>query len=75
MNRLQRPYVRYSYIYNNLPIHIIIQKQRMKLALVATILVGEAKRFKYFPLLDINTMYFYLLYLATRTQQTIISIL
>jgi len=30
MDRLKPPYVRYNYICNILPIHIIIQNQRMK---------------------------------------------
>jgi hypothetical protein len=39
----------------------------MKLVLVATVLVREARLFKYFPPLVINTIDFYLLYLATKT--------
>ena len=75
MDRLKPPYVRYNYIYIILSFLIIIQIQRMKFVLIATILVGEARRPKHFPPLDINTTYFYLPYLSARTNQNIIFVL
>jgi hypothetical protein len=67
MDKLKPPYVLYYYIYKIPTFQIIIQNQNIIVAVVAIILVGEARKFKYFPLLDINTIYFYLLYLVTRT--------
>jgi len=58
MDKLKPPNVLYYYIYKIPTFQIIIQNQNIIVAVVAIILVGEARKFKYFPLLDINTIYF-----------------